>query len=87
MLKHEKLKSTKTPQNLALTEILQNFGKTRMHSSRMRTARSLTVSPYLVVSYTPRSNHVRPPRATTHTLRSNHARPHPPCGQNVDTRF
>ena len=31
-----------------------------MHSSRMRTARSLTVSPYLVVS------HACPPRSTTH---------------------
>ena len=44
---------------------------TRMHSSRMRTARSLIVSPYLVVS------HSRPPRATTHARppRSNHACP------------
>ena len=50
-----------------------------MHSSRMRTARSLIVSPYLIVSHacTP------PPRATTHAPReqpcmpprSNHACP------------
>ena len=45
------------------------FCKTRMHSSRMRTARSLIVSPYLVVSHTP-------PRATTHAPpESNHACP------------
>ena len=42
-----------------------------MHSSRMRTARSLTVSPYLIIS---------PPRATTHAPRSNHAcPPEQPC--------
>ena len=57
---------------------------TRMHSSRMRTARSLIVSPYLVVSHArpPRSNHVCPPVATMHAPRSNHARPPPreqPC--------
>ena len=40
-----------------------------MHSSRMRTARSLTVSPYLIIS------HARPPGATTHTPWSNHACP------------
>ena len=34
--------------------------KTRMHSSRMRTAHSLRVSPYLVIS------HACPPGATTH---------------------
>ena len=34
---------------------------TRMHSSRMRTTRSLTVSPYLIVS------NAQPPRATMHT--------------------
>ena len=39
-----------------------------MHSSRMRTARSLIVSPYLVVSHAhpPRSNHARQPGATMH---------------------
>ena len=42
-----------------------------MHSSRMRTARSLIVSPYLVVS------HARP-RATTHPPWSNHACTLPP---------
>ena len=58
-----------------------------MHSSRMRTARSLIVSPYLVVSHTcpPGSNHMHappgatthaPPGATTHAPWSNHA--HPP---------
>ena len=40
---------------------------TRMHSSRMRTTRSLIVSLYLVVS------HARPPQATTH------APPEQPC--------
>ena len=64
---------------------------TRMHSSRMRTARSLIVSPYLVISHAcppsnhacpPRSNHACPPGATTHapceqpcTPQSNHAPP------------
>ena len=42
---------------------------TRMDSSRMCTARSLTVSLYLIVS------HAHPPRATTHAPRSNHACP------------
>ena len=41
-----------------------------MHSSRMRTARSLTVSAYLIVS------HARPPGAALHApLQSNHACP------------
>ena len=49
---------------------------TRMHSSRMRTARSLIVSPYLVISHAcpppeqpcmpPQSNDACPPRATMH---------------------
>ena len=52
--------------------------RTRMHSSRMRTARSLTVSLYLIISHAcppleqpcmpPRSNHAHPPG-------SNHACP------------
>ena len=43
------------------------FLLTRMHSSRMCTAHSLIVSPYLVVSHAcPRSNHACPPGATTH---------------------
>ena len=48
---------------------------TRMHSSRMRTTRSLTVSPYLVVSHTcpPEQPRTLPPRATTHAPWSNHA--------------
>ena len=60
---------------------------TRMHSGRMRTAHSLTVSPYLVVSNTcpPGSNHACPPRATMHAPleqprmppQSNHACPLP----------
>ena len=41
--------------------------KTRMHSSRMRTAHSLTVSLCVVVSHTcPPSNHACSPRATMH---------------------
>ena len=44
------------------------FQPTRMHSSRMHTACSLTVSH--------RKNHACPPRATMHAPRSNHA--HPP---------
>ena len=59
--------------------------KTRMHSSRMHSTRSLIISLYLVVSHThPRSNHARPPEqpriplgATMHAPRSNHACPHP----------
>ena len=49
--------------------------QTRMHSSRMRTARSLIVSPYLVVS------HACPPGATMHAPpRSNYAcPPEQPC--------
>ena len=42
---------------------------TRMHSSRMHTTRSLTVSPYLIIFHAcppPRSNHACPPRATMH---------------------
>ena len=62
-----------------------------MHSSRMCTACSLIVSPYLVISHAcppeqphmpPRSNHAHPlgatmhaPRATTHAPWSNHAPP------------
>ena len=40
-----------------------DWTKTRMHSSRMCTAHSLTVSPYLVVSHAcpPWSNHACPP--------------------------
>ena len=41
-----------------------------MHSSRMRTARSLTVSPYLVVSHAPppgATTHAPPPEAAMHT--------------------
>ena len=73
----------------------ENTPITRMHSSRMRTARSLTVPPYLVVSHArpPRSNHASPPeqpcmppRATMHPPGSNHACPpgvntHPPWEQ------
>ena len=53
----------------------ENTPITRMHSSRMHTAHSLTVSAYLVVSHArpPRSNHTSPqsnhachPRATMH---------------------
>ena len=67
--------------------IYLNLIKMKMHSSRMRTARSLTVSPYLIVSHTcpPRINHAHPPeeprmppppRATMHALPgSNHACP------------
>ena len=46
-----------------------------MHSSRMRTARSLIVSPYLVVS------HARPPGATTHAppAATTHAPREQPC--------
>ena len=43
--------------------------QTRMHCSRMRTASSLIVSPYLVVSHAcppPATTHAPPPRATTH---------------------
>ena len=60
----------KNPVNLAtLGKIIIH---TRMHSSRMRTAHSLTVSLYLIVS------HACPPpcmRATTHAPQSNHACP------------
>ena len=63
---------------------------TRMHSSRMRTAHSLTIShrkkyacpleqpctPPRATMHAPRSNHACPPGATTHAPRSNHA--HPP---------
>ena len=45
-----------------------NINETRMHSSRMRTARSLIVSPYLVIS------HVCPPPGATM-----HAPPEQPC--------
>ena len=48
---------------------LRNIVQTRMHSSRMRTARSLIISPYLIVS------HTCPPGATTHAPQSNHACP------------
>ena len=51
----------------------------------MRTARSLTVSPNLVVSHAhpPQEQPHMPPGATMHTPQSNHARPpweqpHPP---------
>ena len=57
-----------------------------MHSSRMRMARSLIVSPYLIMSHacSPGSNHTCPPGATMHAPlgatmhapKSNHA--HPP---------
>ena len=43
--------------------------QTRMHSSRMCTARSLIISPYLVVSHAcppPEQPHMPPPGATTH---------------------
>ena len=43
--------------------------KTRMHSSRIRTARSLIVSPYLVISHAgspPGTTMHAPPGATTH---------------------
>ena len=63
--------------------LLVNSGETRMHSSRMRTACSLIVSPYLIISHAcpppppqeqpcmpPRSNHACPPG-------SNHAAPPP----------
>ena len=72
---------------------LTHFGifsdSTRMHSSRMRTARSLTVShrknhahppsnyacpPWEQPHMPPGSNHACPPRATTHAPGSNHAR-------------
>ena len=54
-----------------------------MHSSRMRTTRSLTVSPYLVISLAcpppPGSNHTCPPEQP-HTPRSNHTcPPEQPC--------
>ena len=56
------------------------YYETRMHSSRMRTARSLTVSAYLVVSDArpPQSNHACPLGATTHAApppRRNHTPP------------
>ena len=54
---------------------IQNI--TRMHSSRMRTARSLTVSPYLVVSHAPPPEQpCMPPREQPCTPpQSNHACP------------
>ena len=67
-----------------LTVLHTNRYVTRMHSSRMRTARSLTVSHCIRKNW---KNHARPPPrikprmppgATTHTTpppRSNHARP------------
>ena len=45
------LKRIQTNVNYISVHFKENTGKTRMHSSRMRTARSLTVSPYLVVSH------------------------------------
>ena len=70
----------------------KTFTKTRMHSSRMRTARSLTVSPYLVVSHACplRSNHTCPPPSNHTWPPSNHTHPPPleqphtppPCEQN-----
>ena len=72
----------------------QKKKKTRMHSSRMRTARSLTVSrriprtppPPAEQPRTPREQpHMPPPRATTHAPpQSNHARP-PPRSNHVKT--
>ena len=73
-----------------------NMHPTRMHSSRMRTARSLTVSPYLVVFHArppPPEQPRMPPGATTHAPPeqprtppgSNHACPRattPPLGSN-----
>ena len=68
----------------------ENFRKTRMHSSRMHTESSLTVSPYLIVSHAhppeqprtpPWSNHACPPKQpdippSSHAPpRSNHACP------------
>ena len=60
---------------VSLREWVVNINETKMHSSRMRTARSLIVSPYLVISHvcpppqeqprmppSPRSNHAPPPR-------------------------
>ena len=46
-----------------------------MHSSRMRTARSLIVSPYLVISHAcpPRSNHACPPEQPCTPPSSNYA--------------
>ena len=54
------------------------FIKTRMHSSRMRTARSLTVSPYLVVSHAcplREQPHMLPPGSSHAHPQSNHACP------------
>ena len=62
-----------------------NVFKTRMHSSRMCTAHSLTVSPYLVVSHAcpnreqphmpPEQPCMPQPGATTHAPQSNHTCP------------
>ena len=62
---------------------MESLVPTRMHSSRMRTARSLTVSPYLVVSHAcpPGATTHTPPRATTHAPpgATTHAPPVQPC--------
>ena len=66
----------------SLTEMLKftYIGKlplqlcTRMHSSRMRTARSLTVS-HRIPCMPPGRNHACPPGGTTHAPSSNHAFP------------
>ena len=53
-------------------------GVKRMHSSRMHTARSLTVSRYLIISqaHTPRATTHAPPTQNNHTHpQSNHACP------------
>ena len=51
-----------------------------MHSSRMRTACSLTISPYLIVSHVcpPGSNHACPPGRTTHAPQEQPHMPLPP---------
>ena len=54
--------------------------KTRMHSSRMHTAHSFIISPYLVISHAcppPHSNHTPPQSNHTCPCGSNHAHPPP----------
>ena len=68
--------------------------KTRMHSSRMRTARSLTVSCHILCMPPPPHNHTPPPAIhapCNHTCPPNHTSPpttmHPPATMHAPSNY